>query len=538
MSDFHWPWPVLGIAPTDDRKTIREAYARLLKALDPDAATEAFMELRDARDAALSGHFLHPPRAESEAEEDDFGLGTPLPDGAAGPDAAPPAEVRAEPEEKPGFTVAYSDDNDRRFQRMVDLFLGEAPLTAPDTAEIDRNLDALFADDRMADLGHYARIEAWLAQLLAERYPRGAAFFPRVADHFQWGARAHELGIHPAIPWLFNAHESHSLVSELDTPGHAYHREWVELARGKPKGMLWMRAIDKARMANLIGTIRRDHPWLEQEHWQPDLVARWEKKVEKIGVGGGSGSDYWIWIFVAAIFFVVLPRMLDGGTTPSRQQAMETSTAADELAADAKLLGHLQSRFPQAETDGRTFATLREKSPEAYKKLKQAVRPFDPGSEHGDRLMMREITEIYYYIIDKLPYKLQVADAKFRAATLGKLQKDPDACVEFMDNPRNYLRQGNSAGLIEPDYQYQMFSVVHDEYGAREWPLVRKDFTISGDVVGKILERSGLPEKRLRAAIETSNAPAADRCRAMRSLYEVMTEIPPKEASAVLPALM
>jgi len=537
VSDFHWPWPVLGIAPTDDRKTIREAYARLLKALDPDAATEAFMELRDARDAALSGHFLHPPRAEDE-EEDDFGLGTPLPEGSEAPETSPPADEPGAPEERAVFTVAYSDDDDRRFQRVVDLLLGEEPLTAADNDEINRHLDTLFADDRMADLGHYARIETWLAQLLAERFPRGAPFFPRIAEHFQWGERAHELGIHPAIPWLFNSHESHSLVGELETPGHAYHREWVELARGKPKGPLWLRSINKARMANLIGTIRRDYPWLEQEHWQPDLVVRWEKKVEKLGVGGGRGSDYWIWIFVAAIFFVILPRMLDGGTTPPRQQAVETPTAADELAADAKLLGHLQSRFPQAEADGRTLATLREKSPEAYRKLREVVRPFDPGSEHGDRLMMREITEIYYYIIDKLPYKLQVADARFRAATLRKLQKNPDACAEFMDNPRNYLRQGNSAGLIEPDYQYQMFSVVHDEYDAREWPLVRKDFTISGDIVGKVLDRSGLPEKRLRAAIETNDAPTADRCRAMRSLYEVMTETPQKEASKVLPALM
>ena len=534
MSDFHWPWPVLGIAPTDDRKTIREAYARLLKALDPDAATEAFMELRDARDAALSGQFLHPPRHEDE-EGDDFGLGTPLPEGSEAAETPPPADEPGDPEERAVFTVAYSDDDDRRFQRVVDLLLGEEPLTEADNDEINRHLDNLFADDRMADLGHYARIETWLAQLLAERFPRGAAFFPRIAEHFQWGERVHELGIHPAIPWLFNSHESHSLVGELETPGHAYHREWVELARGKPKGPLWLRSINKPRMANLIGTIRRDYPWLEQEHWQPDLVARWEKKVE----GGGRGSsDYWIWIAIAAIFFVIVPRLVDGSRSSTPQPAAEASTAADELAADVVVMGFLKSRFPQAEADGRTFVTLREQSPQAYGKLKEVGRRLAPGSEESERLMMSEIAEIYYYIIDKLPYKLQVADAKFRAATLKKLQDAPEACVAFMDNPRSYVRYDDNIALIAPDYQYQMFSVVHDEYDAREWPLVHKDFTISGDIVGKILDRSGLPEKRLRAAIETNDAPAADRCRAMRSLYEVMIETPQKEASKVLPALM
>ncbi|WP_260580587.1 hypothetical protein [Sphingopyxis sp. PET50] len=89
MSGSHWPWTVLEIAPTDDRKTIREAYARLLKALDHEAETEAYMALRDARDAALSGEFLHPPG--DEPEEDDYGLGTPLPDDI-GADAAPGTE--------------------------------------------------------------------------------------------------------------------------------------------------------------------------------------------------------------------------------------------------------------------------------------------------------------------------------------------------------------------------------------------------------------------------------------------------------------
>ena len=532
MSVAHWPWTILEIEPTEDRKAIREAYSRKLKALDHEAETEVYMALRDARDAALSGQFLLPPG--DSVEEDDFGLGTPLPEGDGEvPQAQPLADP--EPAEKPVFTVEYSDEDDKRFNRTVELFLGEGELTQGEIAELHEHLDTLLADDRMADLGHYARIEVWLAQLLADRYPRGAALFPRIAEHFHWGARAHELGIHPAIPWLFNAHEARSLVRELNTPGHTYHREWIELTRGKPQGMLWTRAVDKSRMANLIATIRRDYAWLEAEHWQPELVARWEKKVAG---GTASGPNPWVWLVFVALFLSALGRMIGAEDTATHPQETAASSFAKAAAAEANVLQFLQTRFPQAAEDGRTIVTLQKKSPQGYEKLAGAGAQFDAMGEERDRLMMKEIHEIYFYIIDKLPYKLQVADAKFRAATLKEIQGDPQACTAFLANPRSYLRQGNNGASLSPDYNYQMFSVVHDEYGEREWPLVHKNFDIPGEVVGKILARSGLPEARLRAAIGTDTAPDADVCVAKRSLYEILTEIPEAQASKILPALM
>lgn len=530
MTATHWPWTVLQIAPTEDRKTIRDAYSRLLKALDPDAATEAFMELREARDGALSGHFLHPPRdADDEDEADDFGLGDPLPEGA------PPPPVDPEPAERPQFTVEYSDDDDKRFQRVVDLFTGEGDLAASEIEELHTHLDTLLADDRMADLGHYARVENWLAQLLAERYPRGAALFPRVAEHFHWGTRAHELGIHPAIPWLFNSHEGHSLVHELGTPGHAYHREWAELVRGKIKGPLWLRAVDKQRMANLIATIRRDYPWLEQDHWQPELVARWEKKVEG---GGVRGPSPWVWIIGGFLLLSVIARIAGSEDSATNRQDMAARVAANAATAKMHIEQFLENQLPQAAEDGRTIVTLQEKSQKTYDRLVNASQSPSATDETRDWVMMREIYEIYFFIVDKLPHKTQVADAKFRAATLKRLQADPQACVAFIRNPRSYLRQDNSKDVISPEYRYQMFSVVHDEYGDSEWPFVSKNFEIPGEVVGKIIDRSGLSEARLRAAISKDEAPDADVCIAMRSLYEILTEIPQAQASKILPALM
>lgn len=530
MSGLHWPWPILGIAPTDDRKTIREAYARLLKALDPDAATEAFMELRDARDAALSGHFLHPPQlADDDTQADDFGLGDPLDGDAAPPPPAP------DPEEKPRFTVDYNDEDEQRFQRMVELFTGEGEMVPSQVEELHAHLDALLADERMADLGHYARVETWLAQLLAERYPRGAALFPRIAEHFQWSARAHELGIHPAIPWLFNAHEGHSLVRELGTPGHAYHREWIELARGKPKGPLWLRAVDKQRMGNLIATIRRDYPWLEQEHWQSDLVARWEKKTAN---GGVSGPNPWVWMLLLAIFFAVLPRMLDGETAP-RGAGAPAVAHADAEQADKILAGFLQRQFPAAVAQGKTLETLKNGNPAIYDNLHRRANYLADDEEHADASLMKDITDRYFSAIDKLPFDRQVADARFRAAALKRMRKDPQGCAEFIDHPARYLRSGNAHMLLaDDDYRNHIYSVLHDDYAGVKWILGDKKFVLPGELVGKLINRSGLSEKRVRAVF-TSNQPSpSDICIVRASLLELLTEIPRAQAEKILPALL
>jgi hypothetical protein len=520
VSAVHWPWAVLDIAPTEDRKTIREAYSRLLKALDHEAETEAYMALRQARDAALSGQFLHPDPEDAEEEQADG-------------ETEPPPET-AEPQEKPVFTVEYSDSDDRLFQRVVDLFLGEDTLGTGETEELNAHLDTLFADERMGDLGHYARIEAWLAQLLAERYPRGAALFPRVAETFHWADRAHELGVHPAIPWLFNAYEADNAVREISTPGHAYHREWVELTSGKPKGPLWLRRADARRMANLIATIRRDYPWLEQQHWQPELVARWEKKTAG---GGVRGPNVWVWIGLAFLALSAVGRFTDGGSSSTAPNPMALAVEQSAI-ADPKIATFIAEKFPQAAGDGRSLDTLRATSPRAYSALQKAIGASDMSDEMRTRFLMREITDIYYQIIDRMPDDLQVADARFRAATVRKLRNNPRDCARFIVNPSAYWREGNSKAAESGDYQYQMFSVVHDQYVDREWPLAPRTADISGELIGKLMQRSGLPEARVRAALRSPDVPQDDLCRAIGSLYELLTEIPAKEAIKILPAVL
>ena len=52
-SAHHWPWDVLGVAANADERTVRRAYARLLKQQRPDEDAEAFQRLRYAYESAL-----------------------------------------------------------------------------------------------------------------------------------------------------------------------------------------------------------------------------------------------------------------------------------------------------------------------------------------------------------------------------------------------------------------------------------------------------------------------------------------------------
>jgi hypothetical protein len=92
-------WDELGIAPCNDPKAIRRAYAARLKKLDPDRNPEAFARLRRALEWALDG-----------ADED-----------SAGPrsSTASPPPARGAPESEPRPPAPVPDHDDIRDQTLL-----------------------------------------------------------------------------------------------------------------------------------------------------------------------------------------------------------------------------------------------------------------------------------------------------------------------------------------------------------------------------------------------------------------------------------
>jgi hypothetical protein len=521
-----WPWSLLDIARTDDRKTIREAYARKLKALDPDAAPEAFMDLREARDAALSGEFLDaaPPAGDLAGELDDLLAEAPRVE----------AEFVDDPVERPQFSVEYDERDDQRFHRMVELFTAEGDLGDADAAELQRHLDALFADDRMADLGHFARVEIWLAELLAQRYPRAARLFPQVAERFEWNERAHELGIHPAIPWLVGAHEGQALVDDIRRRDHPYHREWTELVQGRVKGPLFFRAIDHGRMGNLIATVRRDFPWLEQDHWQADLVARWEKRIEGRDV---KGPGVWTWIALVFFALAVIGRMADNGQSV-RIIDEPAAGAYSQTDPDVAFATYVQARLPQAFADDRDPSRIQARNPKLYEQMEEvwALHKDRPAAFEAE--MAEMIVDQYFTILGRLPAEQKLEEIAQRQILLGRIGGDASVCAKFLRKPGDFLNSPVNSNVVPQSYRYHMYAMVYDWLPQLPAAKPSLPWTPSDELLNKLASETGLSPVALRRALTDKRAPDGDVCAATQALYNRIPLIPESEAGAILSAIL
>ena len=142
-------WDELGIAPSDDPKTIRRAYAARLKTLDPDRDPVAFARLRSALEWALGHSTEGRPRARPVFDAE-----------AVRPQPAPPRPPQRPSEHHDVVSTAPGFDPDVSANDMRWV----SPLTAEDEAHDRDMLDELDTALRRGNA-----VEA------AESYKRAAA---------------------------------------------------------------------------------------------------------------------------------------------------------------------------------------------------------------------------------------------------------------------------------------------------------------------------------------------------------------------------
>lgn len=252
MANF--PWDVLGIAATRDRKAIRGAYSARLKALDVDADVEGYATLRSARDEAL---FL---ATHDEATAADVAPQfAPVVTAEVAPTEASETLVRTQADIPPPSTAP----DDLTAILFPENEVSDKPLSVEEYERAEQLLQTIIADARTARIDTQTGIERWLAHHLADAWPRSAPLVPDAAAAFSWQQDTGRIDEEPAIAFLNGRLDIIRRTQQMEEPGHKYHDAWVELKKPGPRSRFAFGGPKRAKVAALMLLIREDYPELE-----------------------------------------------------------------------------------------------------------------------------------------------------------------------------------------------------------------------------------------------------------------------------------
>ncbi|USI73757.1 hypothetical protein [Sphingomonas morindae] len=296
------PWATLGIDPTGDIREIRKAYARLLKAMDPETDPEGFAALREARDWAM---YLAEQQAEEEEADDaeDADEAEDVEDGddaeGAGEAAADPAGAAA-PE-----PVAAAAPDLLPIERAPDL-RGQADFEAlhalhamvhdrsrsVSQEEMTALVERILADPAMQNLAHAQQVERFFAETISEGTPRSDPMIDRAIAYFRWDSDDSALHRPPVIDWILKRARDLSFEAELRTENRRMYRYLRRLRQAPPSGVRgWIDGwLSGPRVEYMLAYARNYHPTIlaglnEDSHaWWADRIKRQRAAPFPIGI--------------------------------------------------------------------------------------------------------------------------------------------------------------------------------------------------------------------------------------------------------------
>ncbi|MDC8758675.1 J domain-containing protein [Janthinobacterium fluminis] len=371
-------WDILGIAATGDERSIKRAYAALLKSNRPDDDAAAFQQLRDAYEHALrmaaqwraveEDADAAPPQAEAEAEIEAKAEAETAPAGApplsltkapaAGP--APRPQARRQQAEAAAIDLQLPDAAGEA-QAIWQSFIG--------TAHVSPRLKLHAIDSSDAMLNFMVR-EAFERQAL--QYCATAACPETLREafvlHFGWQNNfAHLLKLDPqAARSAIDRHRAKQSLQYLQQQAGRSEAMHVLASGIRPKlGRYTPDATFTNTMRRLIPAIRWQHPEVLQYEVDAEVLDLWEEKVQ--------AKRYFIQSAVFSLLAGLLLQFL------IRLCADDTGWRDFGLTQALSFgLGALYSFKPPT----RLFAALRRFKESRLDMLLQ-VRRFEPAWQHG-----------------------------------------------------------------------------------------------------------------------------------------------------------
>jgi hypothetical protein len=280
-------WTELGLEETTDARAIRKAYARRLKAIDPDTDPAAFIALREALDHALGWaawkladaewQLSHPEEAAAGAGEkemdlslvsgDDFGQETDW--------FCPPPGSRFMPVFSPPASGAPSDPPE--FEPLLELdeiLLHADHDNPPNPEELTARTWRILDDPAMERIDHAERVEAWLARLIVDTVPHSDPVAAAAGAHFRWDRDDGRWDQNWDIQNILDRRRGLHLMERAAHPRHPHHKAWLYLTSNKPDlGM--NRLFIASEVREFLHGIRQRTPQAE-DLLNPHRVALWD----------------------------------------------------------------------------------------------------------------------------------------------------------------------------------------------------------------------------------------------------------------------
>lgn len=568
------PWSTLGIAETHDVKAIRKAYADAVKAMDLDADVQGYARLRNARDMALRlaktrsadpepEEPLEPPAPLAQTPDDPVarwehaapdlpGDWTPdarlstrpretqddtrivrpfartMPDGGAGEAIALPRGIDLSPPLLEGYGPTEAalglTPGQSPFERLAELLDPEneaiAGLPFDDAEEIvaRRAMRAIIDIARMADVSQQGRIEVWLAERLAESWPRSAPLLEAATEAFAWEREWGRFDARPVIEYLGSRLRGYRFQSKVAEANHRFHKAWCELSRPGKAGPLRFLRASTADVQGLLAGIRKHFPELE-EHLDAERVASWETTRP-------LSATTIVMLVVFALFAVAVAI---GGSDPGRRSS--GSISGDPLAPamvpastqqDTEVSDTIKTAIIEVFGEGRDINWLLQHQPDLEQTIASNVRITLQNGE-GRKAAIGKALEIVRERVYRNGRELSGADftttMELRLGLLKAARKQgTDTCISAMNS--SWLDHT----IPVPDSlreQERRFASALAEKGILKVPERSQATTASvpGPLVGQVIDATKLPEDRVRKAMGGAGSDA-DNCAVAIALLE------------------
>lgn len=316
-------WDVLAIAPTDDPKVIRRAYAARLKQIDPDRERETFARLRQALEWALAcaKEPPRPARPPPEPARDPAPADDPLPPLMVEIEPAPEAhdDVRIVPAEPPALHQPATPPATRGSQERANdralLIALESALQRGDAREAAQ-LYVRAAASGALPLGDAERMLARLFAVALEDPAFDGAAFRDLAKTFGWErpelASPMTSEIRRRVTARLAAEDWHDgLVALADRRRWWFGRKKSRIARlmlRRIRGWGLLR-VDRPALRTTLDTLKPHEIWLH-DRIPSEWVATLERRLRRRELIASAGLAAFLGFLLLDVAYVVVAGLL------------------------------------------------------------------------------------------------------------------------------------------------------------------------------------------------------------------------------------